>query len=378
MSNDPLPISSSPDAAVCLARLGREIRNSMHLTLGLAEILLETDLAPSQREYLNVLRENADRLLSTTGDLVALGTDEGAPVFHVDFDLIELLDQTTELLQSLAGSSGGGPFLELHLHPDLERRVSGNRRTLEELLIAILGTATRSGLSGVIALTATPSSTPGATLFTISMPTLAKSSADLPRGVEELDIHFALARKLALKIGGELLINTNPAVTVVSFIALMVPLAPGSAVSPRIGGASQDASEEPLRVLLAEDAADSRYLMLAYLKGQNCVVDIAIDGAIALVKVQATEYDIVFMDLDMPEMGGVESTRRIREYEQSTNRGAVPIVALTAHTHAEIAKRCVNSGFSAYMAKPVTRKAILGALTSYTARRRDAAGSGRA
>ena len=92
MNNQTVPMPSSTDPGTCLARLGYEIRNSMHLMLGLAEILLETNLGPGQREYVNVLRQSADRLLSTSGDIVALGTDEGRPMGHEEFDLLELLN----------------------------------------------------------------------------------------------------------------------------------------------------------------------------------------------------------------------------------------------------------------------------------------------
>jgi CheY-like chemotaxis protein len=73
------------------------------------------------------------------------------------------------------------------------------------------------------------------------------------------------------------------------------------------------------------------------------------------------------MDLDMPGMNGVEATLKIREYEQSVNRPAIPIIALTAHTNDETVSLCVKSGFNAYMAKPVTKKAFLGAISSYAA-----------
>jgi CheY-like chemotaxis protein len=99
--------------------------------------------------------------------------------------------------------------------------------------------------------------------------------------------------------------------------------------------------------------------MTAYLKGQNCTVDIAADGAVAGRKVQERQYDIVFMDLDMPELDGVEATRRIREYEHSENRLAMPIIALTAHTNDEIVRLCADTGFSAYMANRLRRKRFL-------------------
>jgi CheY-like chemotaxis protein len=107
--------------------------------------------------------------------------------------------------------------------------------------------------------------------------------------------------------------------------------------------------------------------MNAYLRGQNCIVDIAPDGDVAFQKVQECQYDIVFMDLDMPGLDGVEATVKIRDYEQSVNRPAIPIIALTAHTNDDIVRLCVNSGFNAYMAKPVTKKAFLGAILSYAA-----------
>jgi CheY-like chemotaxis protein len=191
------------------------------------------------------------------------------------------------------------------------------------------------------------------------------------RKAEALDIRFALAAQLAVKLGAELQMDTTPAATIVLFSAQFVPLAVGDAVCAGDLDTAPSIAAKPLRVLLAEDTADSQFLMKAYLKGQNCTVDIAADGAVAVRKVQERQYDIVFMDLDMPELDGVEATRRIREYEHSGNRPAMPIIALTAHTNDELVRLCVDAGFSAYMAKPVTKKAILGALSSYATRGRD-------
>ena len=367
--NNQVPMLSSPDPGTCLARLGYEIRTSMHLMLGLAEILLESNLGPGQREYVNVLRNSADRLLSTSGDIVALGTDEGSPTVHEDFDLLELLNQTTELLQSLAGDSESGLHLQLKVEPMLERRVWGNRRSFEELLIAIISAVIRTGASGSVTLTAGPGEIRGRTRFTISMPPLDSVIRESTQKAEALDIRFALAAQLAVKLGAELQMDTTPAATIVLFSAQFVPLAVGDAVGDLDSAPSTAA--KPLQVLLAEDTADSQFLMTAYLKGQNCTVDIAADGAVAVRKVQERQYDIVFMDLDMPELDGVEATRRIREYEHSGNRPAMPIIALTAHTNDEIVRLCADTGFSAYMAKPVTKKAILGALSSYATRGRD-------
>jgi signal transduction histidine kinase/DNA-binding response OmpR family regulator len=111
-------------------------------------------------------------------------------------------------------------------------------------------------------------------------------------------------------------------------------------------------------ILLVEDSADNRLLVLSYLRGTHWQVDVAENGQIAIEKFIAGHYDLVLMDVEMPVMDGHAATRAIREWESTHGREPTPIVALTAYVRPEDAERCREAGCTAHLAKPV-RKATL-------------------
>ncbi len=89
-------------------------------------------------------------------------------------------------------------------------------------------------------------------------------------------------------------------------------------------------SEHPVRILVAEDCGDNRLLLQAYLRKEPCLLTFVEDGVQAVEKATANDYDLIFMDLQMPNQDGLSATRSIRKWESDRGRTPVPIIALTA------------------------------------------------
>lgn len=121
---------------------------------------------------------------------------------------------------------------------------------------------------------------------------------------------------------------------------------------------SEERATRPLRILLVEDNPDNRLLVRSYLKKLPWEVDEAENGQIALDKFRNANYDVVLMDVQMPVMDGHAATQAIRRWEAEGQRVATPIIALTAHAIKEEIDKCMTSGCSAYLSKPV-KKAVL-------------------
>ena len=109
------------------------------------------------------------------------------------------------------------------------------------------------------------------------------------------------------------------------------------------------ATDHPRRVLLAEDNLVNQKIALAMLQKRGHAVDVANNGVEAVRMAAEAAYDVILMDLEMPEMGGLEATRRIRELP---GLGELPIVAVTAHALAEERERCLNAGMTGFVTKP--------------------------
>lgn len=159
-----------------------------------------------------------------------------------------------------------------------------------------------------------------------------------------------------------------------------------AAVLGRRGGVEEDRglltldsveSEIPrLRVLLAEDNEVNRLVATSLLRNRGHQVKEVTDGRAALEAVQDGDFDVVLMDVQMPEMDGLEATRRIRDLGEGYEPGELPIVALTAHAMAEERGRCVEAGMNRYLSKPFKPFELYGVVEGWRVQRPDEGGAG--
>ncbi|MBF0468725.1 MAG: response regulator, partial [Desulfamplus sp.] len=115
----------------------------------------------------------------------------------------------------------------------------------------------------------------------------------------------------------------------------------------------------PLHILLAEDTEHNVNLVMIYLEKAPFTIDVAANGVIALEKFRSTKYDLVLMDIEMPEMDGLEATQKIREWEVQTGSKPVPIIALTAHALKAHEQKSKEAGCNAHLTKPIKKATLL-------------------
>jgi CheY-like chemotaxis protein len=121
----------------------------------------------------------------------------------------------------------------------------------------------------------------------------------------------------------------------------------------------------PLRILVAEDLEDNREVIRLFLKDRPWTLDFAENGVMAVQRFKAMAYDLVFMDVQMPELDGYDATRMMREWEQAHGRPRTPIVALTANALQEEIEKSLAAGCDAHMTKPIKKKTLLAAVARY-------------
>jgi two-component system, sensor histidine kinase and response regulator len=132
------------------------------------------------------------------------------------------------------------------------------------------------------------------------------------------------------------------------------------------------ATESPLRILVAEDNPVNQKLVIALLEKAGHHVSLAANGAEAVAKWREGDFDLILMDVQMPDVDGFEATRRIRHQEQATGRH-VPIVAVTAHAMSGDRERCLQGGMDDYLSKPINRQELMTVLTRQTENRENPA-----
>ncbi|MDB3989355.1 response regulator, partial [Pseudomonadales bacterium] len=131
----------------------------------------------------------------------------------------------------------------------------------------------------------------------------------------------------------------------------------GGAAPGETARSNKSVPDKAYRVLLAEDSEANRYILKAYLEIAGHTVDSASNGVEALKLAETTPYDAILMDISMPEMDGLEATRRLRS-SAGENQNTL-VIALTAHVQPEIREQCTEAGMNDFLAKPVSRDQLL-------------------
>ena len=126
-----------------------------------------------------------------------------------------------------------------------------------------------------------------------------------------------------------------------------------------------DDAPATLRILIAEDSPDNCALVKAYLKDTPHVIDFVEDGRRAVEQFQSRNYDLILMDMQMPEMDGMTATRNIREIEAQQNRKPIPIVAITANALNRDVETSREAGCNAHLSKPISKEKLIGAIQQY-------------
>jgi two-component system sensor histidine kinase/response regulator len=166
--------------------------------------------------------------------------------------------------------------------------------------------------------------------------------------IKRSELYAAIARAMTEAVG----VNTPPLVSRVHAV--------------RDHGTILDA---PLRILMADDSPDNRLLVRAYLRKTPYRLDEAQDGKVATEMARAGHYDLILMDIQMPEMDGYTAVRNIRAWEASTDRAHTPINALTASALDEAVRHTKEAGFDLHVTKPVKRSTLLNAIAEAHSRR---------
>ncbi|SDL30771.1 PAS domain S-box-containing protein [Halarsenatibacter silvermanii] len=133
----------------------------------------------------------------------------------------------------------------------------------------------------------------------------------------------------------------------------------------KIVGKKKKEEKKPLHILLVEDAKENRLLVQAHLKPQNCVLTMAENGREGVEKFKEDEYDLILMDLQMPEMDGYQAAQKIRELEKKKGFPSTPLVALTAHALKEDMKKTERMGFDDHFTKPIKKDKLLSLVEKY-------------
>lgn len=357
-----------------LANMSHEVRTPLNGIIGLTTLLRETPLTTDQREYADGVAQSAQGLLALLNDVLDLSKVEAGRLHLESVPLapLSILDDVRRIVAVKALAQRIAVHVECG--PEVPRAIVGDPVRLRQVLLNLADNAVKFTNEGSVLLRAlVPEASPGMIRFVvqdtgIGIPAdrlacifdkFTQADTTTTRRFGGTGLGLAICRELVELMGGTVAVTSVPGHG--SSFTVDLPLQPAPDIVPdQSEPMTRTASAAvPRKVLLVEDNPVNCLVARRFLELEGCEVDIVGTGQDALSRAEATTYDVVLMDCQLPGMDGFTTTGLMRGLPGYDTR---PIIGVTAHAMAGVREQCLAAGMSDYLTKPLERETLREAL----------------
>lgn len=371
-----------------LTHMSHEIRTPMTGILGFADLLLQPGISDDARNrYVETIIRNGQHLLSLMNDILDLSKIEaGKMTFEmIECDPVQIVADVESMVSARASSKNIG--LSVNVAADVPRQIRTDPTRLCQVLLNVIGNAVKFTDSGKVdvqvSMCAGASDAPRLR-FLISDTGIGMTAAQIDRLFEpfrQADVSttrryggtglgLAISKRLVEMLGGNITLHSETGVGTQCCVTIGIgnrvrKVEVASPAPKPVARPVKNLCLQGLRILLAEDGPDNQFLIRYYLEQAGATVELAEDGRAAVNKMHLARkmgqtIDLVLMDIQMPEMDGLDATRLLR-----ADGFTVPILALTAHGMIEAREQSLAAGCCDHLIKPIQRDALLTSLAAW-------------
>jgi len=355
-----------------LANMSHEIRTPLNGVLGMAQVMETDELSPRQRERVQVIRDSGAALLAILNDLLDLSKVQAGRLELEDapFDIETVTKSVQAAFVDLAQEQGSG--LVCNIDPAATGGWSGDALRIRQILSNLVSNAVKFTRNGVVTVTVSP--TADGLSFEVRDTGIGIDAANLTRVFEKFSqedvsttrrfggtgLGLSICRELVIRMGGQISVASEKDKG--ATFTFRLPLRRAEAPAPAAIAQPDALPERVLRILAAEDNATNQLVLRSLLVPLGAEIVMAADGREAVAAFEAAAFDIILMDVQMPEMNGVEATKAIRQIERSAGRPATPILALSANVMDYQIREYQAAGMNGAIAKPIVVEKLYEAL----------------